>query len=291
MEEDSGMADENLQDWLRLARTIGWGAADILLKAEHSDLDIQDAGDGPVTAADLAVNTYILNSLQSHLNTPEFAYLTEETYKGESNRDRLQAPYVWIIDPLDGTKEFIQRNGEYAIHIALVHEHRPILAIVVRPAVSKLYFATVEGGTFLEQPDGSIRSVSVSQRTQLADLVVVTSRSHRNQRLNRLMEEFPCQKQKAVGSLGGKFAAITEQDADVYISLSGSSAPKDWDLAAPELILTEAGGQLTHFDGTPLHYNQADVAQWGGLLASNGHCHAALCAAANRILDAIDKQT
>lgn len=281
------MTHENLSELLVLARQIGWGAADILLKAEHSDLNIQDAGDGPVTAADLAVNTYILNCLQSQLDSPKFAYLTEETYKGELNHDRLQAPYVWIIDPLDGTKEFIQRNGEYAIHIALVHQHRPILAVVVRPAVGKLYFATIGSGTFLEQRDGSIRPVSVSQRTQLQDLIVVTSRSHRNQQLNQLMEQFPCQQQKSVGSLGGKFAAIAEQDADVYVSISGSSAPKDWDLAAPELILTEAGGQFTHFDGTPLLYNQTDVAQWGGLLASNGHCHQTLCAEASRILAAI----
>lgn len=281
------MTHRDLQALLVLARQIGWEAADILLKAEHSDLDIQDTGDGPVTAADLAVNTYILNSLQSQLNSQEFAYLTEETYKAEPDRDRLHSPYVWIIDPLDGTKEFIKHSGEYAIHIALVHEHRPILAVVVRPAVAKLYFATVGGGTFLEQQNGSVSPISVSQRNRLEDLVVVTSRSHRNKSLNQLMEQFPCQKQKSIGSLGGKFAAISEQDADVYVSISGSSAPKDWDLAAPELILTEAGGQFTHFDGTPLLYNQTDVAQWGGLLASNGHCHETLCTEASRLLTAI----
>ena len=102
------------------------------------------------------------------------------------------------------------------------------------------------------------------------------------------MQKLPCQNQKAVGSIGCKIATIVEQQADVYISMSGKSAPKDWDLAAPELILTEAGGMFTHFDGTPLMYNQGDINQWGGLLASNGQYHAELCAKAERILAGLD---
>ncbi|MBF2029153.1 MAG: 3'(2'),5'-bisphosphate nucleotidase CysQ [Oscillatoriales cyanobacterium C42_A2020_001] len=275
-----------LKEWLAIAREVGWGAGEILLKAEHADLNIQDDGEGPVTAADTAANTYILEGLQTQLQDHHFAYLTEETFKTEPESQRLTAPYVWIIDPLDGTKEFIQHSGEYAVHIALVHQHRPILAVVVRPAVERLYFASLGGGAFVEQRDGTIAPVQVSQRTQLDELIVVTSRSHRSDRLNHLMQQFPCQTQKSVGSLGGKFAAIAEQEADVYVSISGKSAPKDWDLAAPELILTEAGGKFTHFDGTPLLYNQEDVAQWGGLLASNGQRHAELCAAATKILAA-----
>jgi 3'(2'), 5'-bisphosphate nucleotidase len=80
-----------------------------------------------------------------------------------------------------------------------------------------------------------------------------------------------------VGSVGGKIAAIVEQRADLYLSLSGKSAPKDWDMAAPELVLTEAGGRFTHFDGQPLRYAQGDPSQWGGRIASNGPQHDALC--------------
>jgi len=272
------------KQWLEIAREVGWGAADVLLTAEHADLEIQHDDEGPVTAADTAVNTYILDNLRTRLPDHGFAYLTEETFKTQPESQRLTTPYVWIIDPLDGTKEFIQHSGEYAVHIALVHQHRPILAVVVRPAVGKLYFAVLGGGTFVEQRDGTIAAVQVSQRTQLDELIVVTSRSHRSDRLNQLMQQFPCQTQKSVGSLGGKFAAIVEQEADIYVSISGKSAPKDWDLAAPELILTEAGGKFTRFDGTPLLYNQEDVAQWGGLLASNGQRHEELCAQAAKIL-------
>ncbi|MEL7243671.1 MAG: inositol monophosphatase family protein, partial [Cyanobacteria bacterium J06573_2] len=111
---------------------------------------------------------------------------------------------------------------------------------------------------------------------------------HRNQKLNYLLEKLSVKNQKSVGSVGGKIAAIIEQQADIYISLSGKSAPKDWDIAAPELILTEAGGKFTYFDGTALQYNTGDISQWGGLLASNGKCHEKLCEQAESILKEYD---
>jgi 3'(2'), 5'-bisphosphate nucleotidase len=117
----------------------------------------------------------------------------------------------------------------------------------------------------------------------------VVSRTHRDQRFNRLLQQLTCQNQLAVGSVGGKVGAIVDQRADVYISLSGKSAPKDWDMAAPELILTEAGGAFTHADGSPLIYNTGDVNQWGCLVASNGTCHAELCAEITRTLEEIDR--
>jgi len=282
------MMDGSLQELLTIARVVGWGAGEILLATQQSDLEVQDLADGPVTIADAAANDYILKTLHANLGTEDFGYLTEETYKLQPASDRLEKSFVWIIDPLDGTKEYIQKTGEFAVHIALVHDHRPVVAVVACPAVGRLYFAALGSGTFVEQKDGTIAPVQVSQRHQFEQMIVVTSRSHRSDRFNQLMQQFPCQTQKSVGSLGGKIAAIVDQHADVYLSLSGSSAPKDWDLAAPELILTEAGGKFTHFDGTPLLYNREDVTQWGGLLASNGTCHDTLCTEATRILTAID---
>jgi len=196
---------------------------------------------------------------------------------------------VWVIDPLDGTRDYINNTGEYAVQIALVQSQRPILAVVACPAAHTLYFATLGHGTFRERKGEAPTRVQVSQRNQVAELTVVASRSHRDERFIQLLKRFPCQQQRSVGSVGGKVAAILEQQADVYLSLSGKSAPKDWDLAAPELILTEAGGQFTHFDGSPLLYNREDVSQWGGLLASNGTCHATLCAAATQILADLDE--
>ena len=282
----------SLAEILAIARSVGWGASYLLrsyYNGENKDnLDIKDKQGSPVTSADLAVNRYILDRLQANLGQEEFAYITEETYK--SSTPQPTKSWVWIIDPLDGTRDFIDKTGEYTIHIALVKDGRPILSVVAYPEAEKLYFATVGGGTFVEIRDGGIYPIVVAQRNNIAEFTVVVSRSHRGKKLEKILAQLPCKKQKAIGSIGGKIAAIVEQKADVYISLSGKSAPKDWDLAAPELILTEAGGKLTHFDGTPLIYNKADVNQWGGLIASNGECHAQLCAEAERILAAIDNE-
>lgn len=291
------VAGIQLEELLAIARSVGWGAADILQSYYHGnaesggpsrDLNIQDQGGGPVTAADTAASHYILEQLQTQVGTQNFAYLNEETYKFQAPAERLHQPWVWIIDPLDGTKDFIKRTGEYAIHIALAHQGRPVLAVVVCPEAEKLYFATSGGGTFVETRSGEVKPLWVSERDRIEDLGVVVSGSHRGERLNQLLSQLPCQNQRAVGSVGCKIATIIEQQADVYISLSGKSAPKDWDLAAPELILTEAGGKFTHFDGSPLLYNQEDVNQWGGLLASNGLCHADLCTQAEKILAEVD---
>jgi 3'(2'), 5'-bisphosphate nucleotidase len=287
---------EGLEEIVAIARSVGWGAADILRSyyrghAKDSNLDIQENKDGPVTAADVAANHYILEKLQVAFDTENFGYLSEETYKSLSEQSReslLNKPWVWVIDPLDGTRDFIDQTGEYAVHIALIHQGRPVVAVVVWPEAQKLYYATLGGGTFVETSDGISTPVRVSQRDAIADLSLVASRTHRDERFNQLLSQLPFKAKHYVGSVGCKIVTIIEQQADVYISLSGKSAPKDWDMAAPELILTEAGGQFTHFDATPLMYNQGDINQWGGLMASNGLCHQALCTQASEILAKID---
>lgn len=287
---------KNLEELSQIVRSIAWGASDILQSYYRQDsqtpnLDIQEQKDGPVTAADVAVNGYILAELQSALGNAEFGYLSEETYKAyleKNGKVALTQDWVWIIDPLDGTRDFIDRTGEFAVHIALAYQGRPVLSVVAWPEQEKIYYAIKDAGAFVESRDGSRVKLRVSERNLVRDLSIVTSRSHRDDRFNKLLHKLPCQNQLAVGSIGCKVATIVEQRADVYIALSGKSAPKDWDLAAPELILTEAGGRFTRFDGSALQYNRGDVSQWGGLLASNGCCHAALCGEAEAILAAID---
>jgi len=277
---------KDIQEILAIACSIGWGAADILQSYYHEtaknfDLEVQYKQNEPVTVADVAVSQYILEKLQASLGNEDFGYISEETYKAQA---ALSQELVWIIDPLDGTRDFIQKTGEYAVHIALVKEKRPILAVVAVPEAEKLYYAIKGGGAFVETRQRQSQKIQVSSRQNIQDLTVVGSRSHRNERLDYLLQKLPFANQKAVGSVGCKIATIVEQNADVYISLSGKSAPKDWDIAAPELILTEAGGKYTHFDGTPLQYNTGDINQWGGLLASNGQIHEVLCQQAEAIL-------
>ncbi len=285
---------KDLQSILELIRPIGWRASDILHSYyrgnKEDDLNVEykdNKGKDPVTAADLAVSNYILQKLRSELGNEDFGYISEETYQKQDGKNNSE--WVWIIDPLDGTKDFINKTGEYAIHIALVRNKRPELALVAIPEAEKLYYAIKGGGTFVETRDGEQKSVKVSERENPQDLTLVASRNHRNEKLDYLLDKLTFKNQKSVGSVGGKIVAIIEQQADIYISLSGKSAPKDWDMAAPELILTEAGGKYTHFDGTPLQYNTGDINQWGGLLASNGKCHEMLCKQAERIIKEFEK--
>ncbi|MBE9012875.1 3'(2'),5'-bisphosphate nucleotidase CysQ [Pseudanabaenaceae cyanobacterium LEGE 13415] len=278
----------NFEGICAIARRIGWGAAAILVEQSRS-FEVEQSGDSPVTSADIAANSYILEKLQSVFDPQTFGYLSEETYQSEPAEVRLSRSWVWIIDPLDGTKDFINRTGEYAMHIALAYQGRPVVAIVACPAIGKLYSATLNGGTWVETENGDRHSIKVSNKSNVEDLTVVASHSHRDVRFNQLMEQFPVKQQRQIGSVGCKIAAIVEQQADLYLSLSGKSAAKDWDFAAPELILTEAGGQFTYFDQSPVQYNRADVNQWGGILASNGKIHPHLCETATHLLSKIDQ--
>ncbi len=175
---------KELSEILELARSIGWGASYILRSYYHGEindgnLDIQDKKDGPVTAADIAVNHYILDRLKTNLGEEDFGYISEETYKLHSKQ--LTQSYVWIIDPLDGTRDFIDKTGEYAIHIALVQDHRPILAVVAYPEAEKLYYATLGKGAFVETIDGKVAPIKVSERNSIESLALVVSRTHRDE--------------------------------------------------------------------------------------------------------------
>jgi 3'(2'), 5'-bisphosphate nucleotidase len=292
----TNLQNAELEELLTIARSLCWDAADIALSYYYEDsrqggrldLQIQHQADGPVTTADVAVSDYLLNNLQRVLGSNEFGYLSEETYKLLRSPHPIQKPWVWIIDPVDGTRSFIDREGEFAIHVALVRQKRPVLAVMACPIAGRLYYAILGKGAWVETRARVAIPIQVSLRNYLPDLVMLTSRGYRNQRLDTLLQQFPCPNQRHIGSIGCKIAAILEHKADVYMALSGKTAPKDWDYAAPELILTEAGGQFTHFDGSPLLYNTGDISQWGGILGSNGSCHRELCTQAEQLLAEID---
>ncbi|MFZ9973172.1 MAG: inositol monophosphatase family protein, partial [Vulcanococcus sp.] len=139
-----------------------------------------------------------------------------------------------------------------------------------------------------ENRAGEQRPAALSSRQALGDLVLVASRNHRDQRLEQLLEALALGDTKAIGSVGGKVATILRGETDLYISLSGKSAPKDWDMAAPEAVLRAAGGAFTHADGRPLSYNDGDIRQAGCLIASHGRSHQQLCEKAAGAMAVID---
>jgi 3'(2'), 5'-bisphosphate nucleotidase len=255
---------------------ITWETIDLLRDFyRRPNLQVVDKCGEPQTEADLAVDQHISSKLQAIFGE-SCGYLTEETYQKEQKA--CPQDWVWIIDPIDGTKEFVNKTGEYAVHIALVYQQRPVLTVVALPEAELIYQAVKGYGSFRVNRAGEQIQLRVDRSTPLKDTIIIASRSHRSPALEKILASLPSSNQIQVGSVGGKVAAIIEHRADIYISVSGASAPKDWDLAAPELILTEAGGIFTNSQGQALLYNRDNVSQWGCLIASSGQWHSEICA-------------
>ncbi len=296
----AGIAPEQL---LAELRRLSWGAADILRSYARGEtppygfapqLSVEDGGSGPVSAADLAVNQWLLEGLSQAFPAAAWSLLSEETAQEQLVAGQpLDAEWLWILDPLDGTKDFLQGTGEYAVHLALVRGRRPVLGVVLLPELEELWFGLVgEGGgageAWRENRAGERFAAALSQRRTLPELVLVASRNHRDRRLEQLLAALPLADRRSMGSVGGKVATILRGESDLYISLSGHTAPKDWDLAAPEAVLLAAGGAISHADGRPLSYNDGDSRQAGCLIASHGPAHRELCERANEAMAAID---
>ena len=294
----SGIAPEAL---LAELRRLCWGAADILRAYARGEvpphgfppaLAVEQGGEGPVSAADLAVNRWLLDGLAAAFPTAAWTLLSEETAADQLRPgEPLAAEWLWILDPLDGTKDFLQGTGEYAVHLALVRGRRPVLGVVLLPEPEELWFGVPAGNggeAWRENRAGERFAPALSGRRQCGELVLVASRNHRDERLERLVAALALGDTQAIGSVGGKVATILRGEADLYVSLSGRSAPKDWDMAAPEAVLLAAGGDFSHADGRPLTYNSGDVRQAGCLIASHGPTHAELCRRAAAAMAVID---
>ena len=300
----AGIEEQHL---LAELRRLSWGAADILLAYGRGEqppygfpaaLSVEDGGEGPVSAADLAVNQWLLDGLAAAFPNAPWTLLSEETAKEQLTPGQpLPAEWLWILDPLDGTKDFLQGTGEYAVHLALARHGEPVLGVVLLPVIEELWFglladgagaAGAEGRAWCENRAAEGRPATLSPRRELGELVLVASRNHRDQRLEQLLEALALGDTKAIGSVGGKVATILRGETDLYISLSGKSAPKDWDMAAPEAVLRAAGGAFSHADGRALRYNDGDIRQAGCLIASHGASHRELCERAVAAMATID---
>jgi len=225
---------------------------------------IWEKGEGdPVSLADLEADEAIGRQLRTAF--PDDAILSEES---EADGGRLGRARVWIVDPMDGTKEFARRIPEFAVSIALVESERPVVGVVYNPIADVCVWATHGGGTFR---DGE--RVRISQCTRLEDAVVVASRSEIERgEFDRFSGWFGGL--RPVGSIAWKLACIASGDGDFNVSV----APKnEWDVCAGDLLVREAGGIYADFDGSPRRYNQAEV----GIRAGMGAGPRALVAAFN----------
>ena len=268
-------------------RKLSWASADVLMAYARGEdppygfqksLTVEEGGDGPVSAADMAVNELLISGLKDNLTFKEWDILSEESSKEKTfQRDNYKKDWCWILDPLDGTKDFLQGSENYAVHIALTYKQKPKIGVVLIPEKNELWFGIVGMGAWFENRDGSKNPYSFSERLDIPRLVLVSSKNHQQSILNNLLSTLCFGEIKRIGSVGCKVASILRGESDVYISLSGKTAPKDWDMAAPHALIEAAGGMFTHADGTNLIYREKDYSQSGCLVASHGKSHQKIC--------------
>lgn len=212
----------------------------------------------PLTAADLAANAIIVAGLRTAF--PSFAILSEEE---KDNLDRLTNDWCFIVDPLDGTKEFIKKNGEFTVNIALAHQGQPVLGVIYAPVLDELYYAEQGKGAFLEKGGQDPIRLQVSSRT--SKLRAVASRSHLAPELEELLSRHGVTDFVAMGS-SLKGCLVAKGEADIYFR---HNPTMEWDTAAMQCIVEEAGGIFRQMDDSPMTYNREDSLNAKGFYALN----------------------
>lgn len=231
----------------------------------------------PVTEADRAANAYLVSQIRQAF--PDDGILAEES---QDDLRRLGKPRVWMVDPLDGTMEFIARNGEFSIMVGLAVDHDPVVGVVYQPTDDVLYAAARGSGAFMEL-FGERHPLRVSRETRISRFRLVVSRSHRSSLTDAITDRLSITRERISGSVGLKIGLIARGQADFYVHPNPGT--KEWDTCAPDVIVREAGGMMTDCWSRPLRYNQPDVVRRFGLMASNGTRHAQLSEMIALVLD------
>lgn len=231
----------------------------------------------PVTEADRAVNAYLVKQINQLF--PEDGILAEES---KDDLSRLQKRRVWIMDPLDGTAEFIAHNGEFVIMVGLADEGEPVVGVVYQP-INEVLFAACKGqGAYVEE-FGERRPLRVSEEAEVGKFRLVVSRSHRPPLIDTITRQMGLQRERSIGSVGLKIGLIARGQAEFYVHPNPGT--KEWDTCAPDIIVAEAGGRMTDCWNRPIRYNRENVRNRFGVLASNGVQHAEISDILCDILD------
>ena len=282
----------NLIDDLRI---FSWEASDILLYYSQmikegkykKDIIRTLNNEDPVTIADLKVNDLIIKRIKENYKRIRWNILSEENVKSGTNSFTRNSKWLWVLDPLDGTKDFIQGTGNYAMHLALNYNHKSYIGVVLIPEKNELWISNGKK-VFCERKDGFRKEIiNLSGKKCLKDMTIVTSKNHRNVNLELLVNKIKFKEKIVMGSIGCKIASIIRGESDIYISLSmpGKSCPKDWDFAAPESILRAAGGVITNLENEELSYNHPGFQQGGIIIASgNKQTHNIICSEIKEII-------
>ena len=290
-----GVDINNLLDNLKV---FSWKASEILLKYEQIIKDSNNKiniltnknEEDPVTIADLKVNQMIIQNITESYKNINWEILSEENAKINPNNKSINKDFVWVLDPLDGTKDFIQGTGNYAMHLALNYKNKSYLGVVLIPGKDELWISNHDT-VWCENRNEEYKKPNLLSKNNLKDMTIVTSKNHRNQILQSLIKKVNFKEVIEMGSIGCKIASMLRGESDIYISLSlpGESSPKDWDFAAPAAILKAAGGAITNLNNEELIYGNYNFEQGGIIIASGDYLnHGKICSEIKEVINKFD---
>jgi 3'(2'), 5'-bisphosphate nucleotidase len=263
---EKGAKKDFMEKELETAKNLAREAGRILLEFYRSGAEVQWKGhDDPVTAADHAANEMLVRELHHHF--PGDAVLSEEF---PDDLSRLSKDRVWMVDPMDGTKQFIEGIGEFAVMIGLAIDGDARMGVVYHPSLDRMFYAAPGAGAFVEEK-WTTKRLRVANIDDPTKMTAAMSRSHHSPTVDRICEKLGVTQRIHHGSVGLKFGLIAEGRAHLYIHLGART--NQWDTCGPEAILREAGGVVTDISGESLKYNESEIQNLHGIVASNGPIH------------------
>jgi len=252
---------------LEVARLAALEAAEVVRGHQKAGIDVErKAGDEPVTAADHAASELILRRLKAAF--PGDSALSEEVPDDGARRHQAR---VWVIDPIDGTRDFIRGDEGFSVMIGLCVDGRPTVGVVAMPATRVTYGGIVGVGGWKDLADGSRLPLRTSSIAGPPGIRLVSSKSHRSDDIDKFRNALQIEDELHIGSVGVKASLVAEGSRDLYVY--PGTRTKIWDACAPEAILIAAGGRFTDVRGRMLSYTGELLYNEGGIVASNGPLH------------------
>ena len=247
---------------LKEAITAGLLAKPKIMEIYNKGFDVEIKEDNsPVTLADKTADRIIKEYLQNKF--PSHAFLTEES---DDDLSRLDNDYVWIVDPVDGTKDFVARDGGFTTNIALAYKHQVVVGVVIVPVTGEVYFASRDNGSFYQE-EGK-QPVKIHVNDKLDDLTVLVSVFHSTPREEEIIKKHS-DVIKHIEKFGSSLKPCRIAHGKAEITYRTSSGTKEWDTAASQIIVEEAGGLFVEPDGKPITYNRKDVYNRNGYIVVN----------------------
>ncbi|SET50047.1 3'(2'),5'-bisphosphate nucleotidase [Marinobacter segnicrescens] len=241
----------NHQSLLDKVLEIADAASRKVMEIYQTDFEVQTKDDNsPITAADIASHHVIVDGLKAL--TPDIPILSEESANAPWDERKGWARF-WLVDPIDGTKDFTNRTGEFTVNIALIENGEPVMGVVTAPALEEAYWGIKGQGAWKREADGSTRKLEVVNPPKAVR--AVASKNHMNEETRTFIEQLGDHELVQAGS-SLKFCRIAEGQADIYPRLGPTC---EWDTGAAHAVLVAAGGKVTQLDGTPLAYGKEDV--------------------------------